>query len=125
MELSNSLATHAFTFGLIKKVIDEIQKISSWEIKKLDAELTKAVCNYISKEVKKAVKNKTITYQQSKTLDKKSIITQALKTLFTLNDEECLKLENDIEFMIENKLLKFSPIIDYVESFFARKKTLI
>lgn len=122
MELSNSLATHAFTFGLIQKVVDEIKKIPHWELKRLDNELTKTVCNFISKEVKKAVKNKTITYKQAQTLNKNSILTEALKAVFTLTDEECLKLENDFVFLLENQLLRLTPWIDYIESFFAIKR---
>lgn len=107
-KMKNSLAIHVTTHSIIKKMVNDIQNIPSYEQLKLDKELTKNVC----KDVLKLLDNdKNLTSLNKKDLSKTSIVSEILKQSFDLTDDELQSVKDDINFMLNNNLIKKKSLI--------------
>lgn len=108
LQVSNTLAVHKFVFSLIKHISDEIKTIPSFDTKKGDSELLKAIVKLVSKELQRAVDSGELTQAQANSIDKSEIIVQAMSSAFgmELTDSEKEALLTGIEFLIDNRLVK-------------------
>lgn len=123
LKLSNTLSIHCFTLTLVDKLIKVIQQIPEYNSKRLDNELTKSVMKFVRDEIIKAT-GTVLSYEQAQSLDVKQIIIMALCKCFNLDDNESIIISNQIEFLLDNKLIKrktFKKAIKYINSFFSSK----
>lgn len=119
LKCQNTLALHSFTLSLIDSVVTEVQKLPEFKSKKLDNELTKSICKFVRDEIIASIGGH-LTYSQASNLDKKAIIVEALRKCFQLSEEEASLIESQVEFFLDNKLVKpklVSTIIKGVWSF--------
>ena len=120
LKLENSLALHNTTLLIAKKVMYQVKQIEKVESKKLDSELTKAVCKFVHTLVKESVKGDSpdLTKKQAEQIDKKAVVLLAMQEVFNLTPDETLQLDAQIDFLLENKLLKSKSILRKVGKFF-------
>ena len=101
VKFKNSLAIHDFIYStLIKKLVLKIKEIENFESLKLNPELTRYILSCIYKEVI------LIGKSWSKTVDIKEILIHILKTAFNLNTDEVDQLIAQIDFILDNSLVK-------------------
>ena len=100
--IKNSLAKHATYHNLITDLSSKIMiSIPKLETLRMDPELTKLVSN----SVENSIKNK-----DSDKFDKDAIVLQIINKLFDLTPEESSQIENQIEFLKNNKQIKKTSI---------------
>ena len=101
VKFKNSLAIHDFIYStLIKKLVLKIKEIENFESLKLNPELTRYILSCIYKEVI------LIGKSWSKKVDIKEILIHILKTAFNLNTDEVDQLIAQIDFILDNSLVK-------------------
>ena len=101
VKFKNSLAIHDFIYStLIKKLVLKIKEIENFESLKLNPELTRYILSCIYKEVLLVGKS------WSKKVDIKEILIHILKTAFNLNTDEVDQLIAQIDFILDNSLVK-------------------
>ena len=93
--LENSLKLHSVYEMLVQKILEEIKKIPNLQIQKLNPELTKLICTLVESCVEKGGK-----------IDKKKLVIEILAKLFTLTEVEKIFIASQIEFILDNKLVK-------------------
>ena len=93
--LKNSLQTHGIFEILHQKIVDELKKIPNVLSLKLNSEITALVSTLVENTVSKHYK-----------IDKKKLVLQILTTVFTLSAPEVLQIGHQIEFLLDNKLIK-------------------
>jgi hypothetical protein len=93
--LKNSLQSHSIYELLSQKIVDEIKKIPNVLGLKMNSEMTALVCTLVENCVQKDHK-----------IDKKKLVTQVLSLVFTLTQPEVLQIRSQIEFLLDNKLIK-------------------
>lgn len=123
LKVQNTLALHSFTLTLIDSVVKEVQQLPEYKSKKLDNELTKSVCKLVRDEIISSI-GVFLTYSQASTLDKRAIIVEALRKCFDLSEEEASLIESQVEFFLDNKLVKtkaMASIFKAISRFFRKK----
>ena len=112
LKLENSLALHNATLRIVKKVVCQVKELEQYEAKKFDSELTKAVCRLVDKLVREScVGDKPdLSKKQAETIDKKAVVGLVLCEVFNLSQEEKDVVDSQIDFILENKLLKRSML---------------
>ena len=106
VKFKNSLKQHDFVFSLIKKGKMKIMEIDNYQLLKLNQELTKYVSNAIEEEMVKSLDEK---------VDKKEILIEIMKQVFTdLNDEDLKILEDQVLFLLDNKHIKKKNLLKLV-----------
>jgi hypothetical protein len=120
LKLENSLALHQTTLTIAKKVMYQVKQIEQVESKKLDSELTKAVCKLVHVLVKESVKgdHPDLSKKQAEQIDKKAVVLLALQEVFSLTPEEVQLLDSQVVFILENKLLRSKNLLRRVGKFF-------
>ena len=93
--LKNSLQTHGIFEILHQKIVDELKKIPNVLSLKLNSEMTALVSTLVENSVTKDHK-----------VDKKKLVLQILTTVFSLLPAEVLQIGHQIEFLLDNKLIK-------------------
>ena len=93
--LKNSLQSHSIYELLSQKIIEEIKKIPNVLGLKMNSEMTALVCTLVENTVEKIHK-----------VDKKKLVCQVLSIVFTLTAPELLQIGQQIEFLLDNKLIK-------------------
>jgi hypothetical protein len=93
--LKHSLQTHGIFELLHQKIVDELKKIPNLLSLKLNSEMTALVSTLVENTVNKDHK-----------IDKKKLVTQILTTAFLLSAQEILQVGHQIEFVLDNKLIK-------------------
>jgi hypothetical protein len=85
-----TLALHTTTLTIAKKVMFQVKQIEQVESKKLDSELTKAVCKLVHVLVKESVKGDKpdLSKKQAEQIDTKAVVLLALQEVFSLTPEE-------------------------------------
>lgn len=122
LKCQNTLALHSFTLSLINSAVGEIQKLPEYKSKRLDNELTKAICKFVRDEIIASI-GVHLTYGQASSLDKKAIIVEALQKCFDLTDDEAKHVSSQVEFFLDNHLIKrklVSTVIKAVWSLFPK-----
>jgi hypothetical protein len=99
IDLKNSLKTHFDKETLINKISSLIGFIPSYQSLKLDIELTKLVINIIEDELK-----------NDKTTNKNDLLTTVLGRIFNLNGDELKVLNQQLEFLKNNKHINGIPL---------------
>jgi hypothetical protein len=99
IDLKNSLKIHFDKETLINKITSLIGFIPSYQSLKLDIELTKLVINIIEDELK-----------NDKTTNKNDLLTTVLGRIFNLNGDELKVLNQQLEFLKNNKHIKGIPL---------------
>lgn len=115
VKFKNSLAVHDFIYStLIKKLTLKIKEIENFEELRLNPELTRFILSCIHEEVK------LIGKTWSKKIDIKAILTEIIKNAFNLNNDEVSQLQTQIDFILDNYLIKkkglLTSFIDCVSS---------
>jgi hypothetical protein len=120
LKLENSLALHNTTLTIAKKVMYQVKQIEQVETKKLDSELTKAVCKLVHVLVKESVKgdHPDLSKKQAEQIDKKAVVLLALQEVFNLTPEEVQLLDSQVVFILENKLLRSGNLLRRAGKFF-------
>jgi hypothetical protein len=120
LKLENSLALHNTTLTIAKKVMFQVKQIEQVESKKLDSELTKAVCKLVHVLVKVSVKGDKpdLSKKQAEQIDKKAVVLLALQEVFSLTPEGVQLLDSQVVFLLENKLLRSRNVLRRVGKFF-------
>ena len=104
VKFKNSLAIHDFIYStLIKKLVLKIKEIENFESLNLNPELTRYILSCIYTEVK------LVSKSWSKKVHIKEILIHILKTAFNLNIDEVDQLIAQIDFILDNSLVKKSP----------------
>ena len=93
--LKNSLQAHSIYELLSQKIIDEIKKIPNVSQLKLNTELTALVSTLVEN-----------TTEKDQKIDKKKLVIQNLQTVFNLLPPEIVIIGQQIEFLLDNKLVK-------------------
>ena len=93
--LKNSLQAHSIYELLSQKIIDEIKKIPNVSQLKLNTELTALVSTLVEN-----------TTEKDQKIDKKKLVIQILQTVFNLLPPEIVIIGQQIEFLLDNKLVK-------------------
>jgi len=93
--LQNSLLSHGVFEMIAQKVIEELKKIPNLQSLRLNPEINKLVCTIVENTVTKDHK-----------VDKKKLVLQILSTVFTLTALEILQIGQQIEFCLDNNLIK-------------------
>ena len=99
IDLKNSLKIHFDKETLINKITSLIGFIPNYQSLKLDIELTKLVINIIEDELK-----------NDKTTNKNDLLTTVLGRIFNLNGDELKVLNQQLEFLKNNKHIKGIPL---------------
>jgi hypothetical protein len=99
IDLKNSLKIHFDKETLINKITSLIGFIPSYQSLKLDIELTKLVINIIEDELK-----------NDKTTNKNDLLITVLGRVFNLNGDELKVLNQQLEFLKNNKHIKGIPL---------------
>ncbi len=99
IDLKNSLKIHFDKETLINKITSLIGFIPSYQSLKLDIELTKLVINIIEDELK-----------NDKTTNKNDLLITVLGRIFNLNGDELKVLNQQLEFLKNNKHIKGIPL---------------
>jgi hypothetical protein len=109
VKFKNSLKQHDFVFSLIKKGKMKVMEIENYQLLKLNQELTKYVSNAIEEEMIASLDQK---------VDKKEILTEIMKQVFTdLTEDELKILENQVTFLLDNKHIKKKNLLKLVYRF--------
>lgn len=119
VKLENSLAQHQCLFSLIKKCSIKLKEIENYEELKLKGEVTK----YVAKLVEEGLSNSPLTHKQKKAIDKKELIREIIKQVYNLIDSELALIDDQIEYNLENKIVKPKSFLKKVYKFV--KKCLI
>ena len=93
--LKNSLQAHSIYELLSQKIIEEIKKIPNVSQLKLNTELTALVSSLVEN-----------TTEKDQKIDKKKLVIQILQTVFNLLPPEIVIIGQQIEFLLDNKLVK-------------------
>ncbi len=99
IDLKNSLKIHFDKETLINKITSLIGFIPNYQSLKLDIELTKLVINIIEDELK-----------NDKTTNKNDLLTTVLGRIFNLNGDELKVLNQQLEFLKNNKHINGIPL---------------
>ncbi len=94
--IHNSIKQHDCIFNLLTKAALQIKEISNYEQLKLSPELTKSICIFVEDSVSSFPK-------KHRKVDKKQIVIDTLKSVYTLSDDEIKNVEEKIEFLLQNK----------------------
>lgn len=109
-KVKNSLAVHTFIYSTIKKIEMKVKEIPLWETKKGDHEVLKTVCKFINDELESAINDENahvkLNDKQANNIDKSKIVVQALSNVFELTEEEQLSIQDGVDFLLNNKLVK-------------------
>ncbi len=100
IQFKHSVAQHTFIFGLIKKLVLKIKEIEHFESLKLNPQITQGVCEMIKEEMSHLKK-----HLQEK-IDHRELAREALKQAFELTEEEMKFIDSQLEYMVDNKLIK-------------------
>jgi len=112
IKLKNSLANHVLINSLIEALVDYIKNnIPKYLDLKLNNELTQSACKVVDKII---LNDKTLSEKQKNKILKELIVIEAFKVLFNLNDDEVQLIESQIEFLVDNKLIKSKSIFQKV-----------
>lgn len=114
--LKNALQKHNLLHTIKNDITKVIQEIPHFDELKLDLELTCYICNLIE----------NVAIGKTK-LDKKTIAIEIITTLFGLSDDETHLLDNQIQYLYDNKKISKLSTLKYVgKSVFAwiKKKVL-
>ena len=115
--LKSSLKSHAIAEILKTKVLEEVKKIPNIGLFKHHIELTELICTIIENSIKKKHK-----------INKKKLALDIINELFGLSPEDSILLDHQIEYILENGLVKknrkklTSKIYDGVTSLSCAKK---
>lgn len=107
VKLENSLAQHQCLFSLIKQCCIKVKEIENHEDLKLKNEVTK----YVAKLVEEGIANAPLTKKQKKVISKKTIILEVIKQVYNLAEEELSLVEDQIEYNLENKIVKRKSLL--------------
>jgi hypothetical protein len=122
LKCQHSLAIHAFTLSLINECADEIRKIPDFGSKRLDSQLTVAALKMIRDAIIAAA-GTHLTHKQASSLDRKELTCAAIAKAFGLTDEECALISNQIDFVMENRVVSkrlFAKVARKVTSIFKK-----
>jgi hypothetical protein len=95
LTLKSTLKSHVLFELVLDKLVQEIKKLPNLQSFKLNNEMASLVCTLIENTVKKKDK-----------VDKKKLAVQVLTLVFTLTPAEQIIISNQIEYLLENKLIK-------------------
>lgn len=95
LTLKSTLKSHVLFELVLDKIVQELKKLPNLQSFKLNNEMASLVCTLIENTVKKKDK-----------VDKKKLAVQVLTLVFTLNPAEQIVISNQIEYLLENKLIK-------------------
>jgi len=111
VRLKNTLALHVFVNELIEELIKFVKSIPKYQELKLDGELLKNIMKQIKLKLQE---NKTLSDKQKENeVDKTLIVIEVYKTVFSDISAEILeKIEKDIKFLIQNKVVKKKVLKD-------------
>jgi hypothetical protein len=105
----NSLLTTIHEGGLLKSIQDEIKSLPNFEQLKHNSELFEYVLQKIENGTKSGI-----------VIDKVKVALQILNSLYGYQPQELKLVENQLVYMVENKIIQKIPIlskfIDYVKS---------
>ena len=104
-KVKNTLASHLLVNQLIAHFVEIIKKVPNYEVLRMDKELIKKICKDVYKTIKSS---KTLTKEQKKLISKSEIVCQIFIQVFQLNVEELSNIRKDIEFLLNNSLIKKS-----------------
>jgi hypothetical protein len=104
LKCEHSLAIHSFTLSLIDECASEIRKIPDFGSKRLDSQLTVAALKMVRDAIISAA-GKHLTHKQASSLDRRELTCAAIAKAFGLSDEECALISNQIDFVMENKVV--------------------
>lgn len=96
-DLGNGLRQHCVYDDLLSKIALEIQKIPNIEKYKLSRRITKVVCNILENAISSNANLK---------INKKQLCIDILDSIFKLSDQEKQIIDDDVEFLFENKMIK-------------------
>ena len=116
-KLKGSLALHVVMNDIIDKLISFIKTLPKYEELKNDMEL---ILNLAKQVDKLLLEDKTLRKKQKEQVSKTELILEALTKAFDLKtDAEIQQVKQNLEFFINNKLIKknsFSKIVSKVLS---------
>ena len=95
INLKNSLLSHGVYELINAKIIEEVKKIPNYLQLKLNPELTALISSLVEHSTTKDQK-----------IDKKKLVIQVLQTIFSLTAPEVIIVGQQIEFLLDNKLVK-------------------
>lgn len=107
VKLENSLAQHQCLFSLIKQCCIKVKEIENHEDLKLKNEVTK----YVAQLVEEGLSNSPLSTKQKKAINKKTIIIEVIKQVYNLAEEEMALVEDQIEYNLENKIVKHKSLL--------------
>lgn len=100
VKFKHSVAQHTFIFNLIKKLVLKIKEIEHYETLKLNPQITQGVCEMIKEEMSKL--KKTLAAK----IDARELARESLKQVFELTEEELKFIDSQLDYMLDNKLIK-------------------
>lgn len=110
LKLENSLALENSTLCIVEEIAKQMKDtLKNVSDKKMNTELTKALCKLAIKLVKKTTKgeNPLLTVKQAELINKEALVLAAIHEVFgALSEQEEAQLKDQITFMIDNKLLR-------------------
>ena len=100
LKLSNSLAKINYAKNLVIKGTCELKSIPDYQEHKLNPQLVNDLMNFLEKEIRSG------KFSKAK-FDKSAILKQIITSVFgELTDTEFQLLETQVEYVIDNKLVK-------------------
>jgi hypothetical protein len=103
LKFKNSISRKLKREKLKKDIIEKLNQVPDLQNLKMDIELALFVCRCIETEVKKEDK-----------IVKKDLFIEIIQVIFSLNRDEVLVIEKQLEFLHENNKITKSKIINYV-----------
>lgn len=98
LTLKSTLLSHIVYETLLQKIVEQIKKIPNLTGFRLSNELTALICNIVEQSVKDNAKKEKV--------DKKKLVIAILSSVFGLNPQEQITVGTQIEYLLENKLIK-------------------
>lgn len=106
-KVKNTLASHLLVNQLISQSVESLKKVPNYEELKSDKELVKKICKDVYKTIKQS---KLLSKEHKKNINKCEIVCDILNKVFNLTSDELSIIRKDIEFLLNNGLIRKSVI---------------
>ena len=114
IQFNNTVKSTALSSTVIDDIIKKVTSITNFNDLKNDLELVVYICNCVEQEISKDDK-----------IDKKALVIAILVRLFNISDEEKITIGLQIEFILNNKMVKkittSSKVFNYLCSWIIKR----
>jgi hypothetical protein len=104
LKLKNSLAKTNYVKTLIQKGICEIKELADYESHKMNPQLINDIMVFIENEISQGKFSK-------EDFDKSGILQEILKGVFDMTDDDISGVEQHVQFLLDNKLVKANSFL--------------